>query len=155
MAVVRMLSASVVQYLMVDGTTLWYAGIERVRIDDAPATVSKSADAIFVDRMDAEFSIHSPEDLDVYYHDMLSRMGWPENCDEVRDLYVQKRRDAAADAVSQDLLDSLVIAGDPAFCRTRLGEWRQAGVGLPILGLPTDMGPEICSMYLQIMAPAA
>jgi len=93
--------------------------------------------------------------MGVYYHDMLSRMGYRENCDLVRDLYVAKQRPEAAAAVSQELLDALVIAGEPDFCRSRLGDWRRAGVDLPILGLPTDMGAEICSMYLQLMAPAA
>lgn len=93
--------------------------------------------------------------MGVYYHAMLSRMGFAENCDLVRELYTTGRRQEAKDAVSKDLLDALVIAGDPAFCRERLGLWRAAGVDLPILGLPTDMGPEICSMYLKLMAPAA
>jgi F420-dependent oxidoreductase-like protein len=90
-----------------------------------------------------------------YYHAMLSRMGFAENADRVRDLYATKRRDEAAAAVSQEMLDALVIAGEPDSCRARLSEWRRAGVGLPILGLPTDMGPEICEMYLNMMAPAA
>lgn len=90
-----------------------------------------------------------------YYHAMLSRMGFAENADRVRDLYATKRRDEAAAAVSQEMLDALVIAGEPDTCRERLAEWRSAGVGLPILGLPTDMGPEICEMYLNLMAPAA
>jgi len=112
---------------------------------------------------DREMSEHSARGIisfyiggmGVYYHGMLSRMGFAANADEVRDLYVAGRREEAAKAVSRELLDALVIAGDPEFCRTRLGEWRARGVGLPILGLPTDMGPEICSMYMQLMAPAA
>jgi len=112
---------------------------------------------------DKEMSYHSARSIisfyiggmGVYYHDMLSRMGFGANCDLVRDLYVAKQRPEAAAAVSQELLDALLIAGEPAFCRERLGEWRRAGMDLPILGLPTDMGPEICSMYLQLMAPAA
>jgi len=90
-----------------------------------------------------------------YYHAMLSRMGFRENADLVQRLYREKKRDEAAAAVSREMLDALVIAGDPQFCRERLGEWRRAGVGLPILGLPTEMGPEICKMYMQLMAPAA
>lgn len=88
-----------------------------------------------------------------YYHALLSRMGFAENADAVRDLYAQKKRQEAAAAVSDDMLEALVIAGDPAWCRERLGVWRGAGVGLPILGLPTDLGPEICEMYMQLMAP--
>jgi alkanesulfonate monooxygenase SsuD/methylene tetrahydromethanopterin reductase-like flavin-dependent oxidoreductase (luciferase family) len=90
-----------------------------------------------------------------YYHAMLSRMGFAENADRVRELYASKRRDEAAQAVSQDMLDALVIAGEPDTCRARLTDWRRAGVGLPILGLPTDMGPEICEMYMNMMAPVA
>jgi F420-dependent oxidoreductase-like protein len=90
-----------------------------------------------------------------YYHAMLSRMDFAENADRVRDLYAAKRRDEAAAAVSSEMLEALVIAGEPDACRARLSEWRSAGVGLPILGLPTDMGPEICEMYMNMMAPVA
>ena len=93
--------------------------------------------------------------MGVYYHDLLSRMGFSENADLVRKLYTENKRQEAADAVSPEMLDALVIAGDPAFCRQRLNEWRDSGVGLPILGLPTDMGPEVCEMYMRLMAPSA
>jgi len=93
--------------------------------------------------------------MGVYYHSLLSRMGFAENADLVRNLYLENKRQEAADAVSPEMLDALVIAGDPAFCRNRLGEWRTSGVGLPILGLPTDMGPEVCEMYMRLMAPSA
>jgi len=89
-----------------------------------------------------------------YYHAMLSRMGFSENVDLVRQLYREKKRDEAAAAVSEDLLNALMIAGEPGFCRERLEQWRAAGIDLPILHLPTDLGPEICEAYLQIMAPA-
>jgi F420-dependent oxidoreductase-like protein len=90
-----------------------------------------------------------------YYHAALSRMGFAENADVVRDLYQSKQRKEAAAAVSEELLEALTIGGDPDFCRTRLGEWRENGVGLPILNLPTDLGPEICGSYLETMKPAS
>ena len=93
--------------------------------------------------------------MGTYYHAMLSRMGFAENADLVRDLYVEKKRKEAAEAVSEEMLDALVIAGEAEFCRTRLGQWRDAGVGLPILSLPTELGPEICDYYMQTMAPNA
>jgi len=89
-----------------------------------------------------------------YYKAMLTRMGFGENCEIVDRLYKEKKRAEAAAAVSQEMLDALVIAGEPDFCRERLGEWRAAGVGLPILTLPTDMGPEICDWYMQELAPS-
>jgi F420-dependent oxidoreductase-like protein len=90
-----------------------------------------------------------------YYKALLTRMGFGENARVVDNLYKEKKRKEAAAAVSAEMLDALVIAGEPDFCRKRLGEWRKAGVGLPILGLPTDMGPEICEMYMRIMAPGS
>jgi hypothetical protein len=50
------------------------------------------------------------------------------------------------------MLDALIIAGDPEFCTKRLGEWRDNGVGLPILNLPTDLGPEMCSTTFFTMS---
>lgn len=90
-----------------------------------------------------------------YYKALLTRMGFGDNVRTVDNLYKEKKRKEAAAAVSGEMLDALVIAGEPDFCRKRLGEWRKAGVGLPILGLPTDMGPEICEMYMRIMAPGS
>lgn len=88
-----------------------------------------------------------------YYHAMLSRMGFAENADKVRDLYREKKKEEASAAVSDELMQALVIAGEPEFCRERLADWRVKGLGMPILGLPTHLGPELCSMYMQLMAP--
>ncbi|TFH24292.1 MAG: LLM class flavin-dependent oxidoreductase [Myxococcales bacterium] len=90
-----------------------------------------------------------------YYKALLTRMGFGEDCEIVDRLYKEKKRDEAAAAVSEKMLNALVIAGEPGFCRDRLGDWRKAGVELPILGLPTDMGPEICEWYMQEMQPSA
>ena len=88
-----------------------------------------------------------------YYHALLSRRGFQESADRVRDLYRRKERQAAADAVSEEMLEVLVIAGDPTECRERLAEWRGQGIGLPILNLPTDLGPDLCSLFLEVLAP--
>ena len=90
-----------------------------------------------------------------YYHALLSRLGFAENADLVKNLYAENKRSEAAAAVSEQMLEALVIAGDPEFCRSRLSQWREAGVQMPILNMPTDMGPELCQMYMQLMAPAA
>lgn len=89
-----------------------------------------------------------------YYHATLARLGFKENADLVKSLYGAKKRKEAATAVSEEMLDALVIAGDADFCRQRLGEWRTAGVGLPILNLPTDLGPDMCKMYMEILQPS-
>ena len=90
-----------------------------------------------------------------YYHGLLCRLGFKENADLVRQLYAEKKRKEAANAVSSEMLDALVIAGDAESCRSRLAQWRQAGVALPILNLPTEFGPEMAELYMHTMAPAS
>jgi len=69
-AVVRLHNAVIVRYLMATGTTLWYAGIERARVDDGAAGVSRSDQFIYIDRLDADFVVYAPEDLRVFFHDI-------------------------------------------------------------------------------------
>jgi hypothetical protein len=68
LALARTFGTSVLRYLMVEGTSLWSGGIERVAIYDGPASVVRSANAAWVDRVDADFSIYAPQDIPVYYH---------------------------------------------------------------------------------------
>jgi F420-dependent oxidoreductase-like protein len=89
-----------------------------------------------------------------YYHALLSRMGYADNADLVQDLYVKGKRQEAAAAISEELLEALVIAGEPDQCREQLTAWREAGVQLPVLTLPSGAPPEISEALLQLMAPA-
>ena len=55
--------------------------------------------------------------------------------------------EAATAAVSDALVDKLAIAGDPAYCRDRLGEYASVGLRLPIayqvLGPDPFLGMEL------------
>lgn len=70
-AVLRFFQSALVRYMMTNGTYLWYGGIEQVRVDDGPASVSKSDTYIYIDRLDADFVVYSPEDLQVWFHDIV------------------------------------------------------------------------------------
>ena len=63
-----------------------------------------------------------------YYHAMLSRMGFAENADQVRDLYAAKRRDEAAAAVSNEMVSGSVMRCSAAMTRSVL----YAPSGLPV-----------------------
>jgi len=67
-AVLRLYNGAMVRYLMANGTTLWYDGVEWAHLSNGPAGVSQSDAVIYFDRPDADFAIYSPSDLDVYYH---------------------------------------------------------------------------------------
>ncbi len=91
--------------------------------------------------------------MGTYYHAMFCRYGFRENADLVRDLYQKGERQAAAAAVSDDLIDEIAICGPPQHCRERLTEWRRNGVGTALLNLPTGTPPEMTDQLLQLMAP--
>ena len=62
----------------------------------------------------------------------------------VRTAFNERGLDAAADQVSDEIVDYLAAAGTPDECRARLDEYRAAGVRLPILApLEGTMEPAI------------
>lgn len=74
-----------------------------------------------------------------FYRETVARHGFADAAAEVRRLWDARQRDAAADAVTDDLLDAFAIVGDAAHCRARLDDYRAAGADLPIVALPGDI----------------
>lgn len=91
-----------------------------------------------------------------YYRELLTGFGFGETCDRVAALYADKAtRPQAYDAVSEDMIEALTIAGDPAHCIEELRRRRAYGIDLPILNLPTNMPGEVVEQFIRVMAPAA
>lgn len=63
-----------------------------------------------------------------FYADVVGRMGWGDAAARIQDLYLARRRDEAAAAVPDDLLDALTVTGPAAAVRARLAELAAAGV---------------------------
>ncbi len=74
-----------------------------------------------------------------FYRETVARHGFADAAAEVRRLWDARQRDAAADAVTDDLLDAFAIVGDAAHCRAQLDDYRAAGADLPIVALPGDI----------------
>ena len=91
--------------------------------------------------------------MGVYYHALFCRYGFKENADLVRDLYNSNDRKKAAAAVSDDLIDAIAICGPVDHCRDKLVEWREHGVGMALLNLPTGAPVEVSEQLLNAMAP--
>ncbi len=90
-----------------------------------------------------------------YYTELISTFGHGDTCAEVERLYRDKATRAQAyDAVSDELVEQLTIAGEPAYCIEELQRRREAnGIGQPILNLPTGMPGEIVEQFITGMAP--
>jgi F420-dependent oxidoreductase-like protein len=91
--------------------------------------------------------------MGVYYHALFCRYGFQENADRVRDLYGARRRQEAAAAVSDDLIDAIAICGPPEHCREQLAEWGRHGVGTALLTLPQGVPFEVTEQLVRAVAP--
>ena len=76
--------------------------------------------------------------MGVYYHRKVSEIGFKAEADKIQSAWLRGDRVAATREVSRALVDSVAIAGTPAECRSRLEEFRKAGVSLPILSFSVD-----------------
>jgi F420-dependent oxidoreductase-like protein len=64
-----------------------------------------------------------------FYNALAVRYGFEEAAKKVQDLYLDGRRDEAAAAVPDELVDTVTLCGPAARVRDRIGVYRDAGVG--------------------------
>src|SRR6185436_19982988 len=64
-----------------------------------------------------------------FYNALASRYGFEDAAREVQDLYLEGRRDEAAAAVPDELVDTVTLCGPADRVRERLAVYRDAGVG--------------------------
>jgi F420-dependent oxidoreductase-like protein len=74
-----------------------------------------------------------------FYREAVARHGFGDAVEKIRRLWDARQRDAAAEAVTDSLLDAFAIVGDARRCRARLDDYRAAGADLPIVALPGDV----------------
>jgi F420-dependent oxidoreductase-like protein len=63
-----------------------------------------------------------------FYHDAYARQGFADVAAEVRALWQEGRRDAAAQAVPRAMVAATTLIGTEDGVRARLGAWRDAGI---------------------------
>jgi F420-dependent oxidoreductase-like protein len=91
--------------------------------------------------------------MGTYYHAMFCRYGFKENVDLVRELYNAGDRRKAAAAVSDELIDAIAICGPAAYCRDKLAEWREHGLGTALVNLASGVPEEINQQVIRDLAP--
>lgn len=63
-----------------------------------------------------------------FYNDLIRRYGFVEDARRVQALYLNREPDAAARALSDDLVEALTVCGPPSYIRDRMAAYRAAGV---------------------------
>jgi F420-dependent oxidoreductase-like protein len=64
-----------------------------------------------------------------FYNALVQRYGFEEAAREVQNLYLEGKRDEAAAALPEELIDTVSLCGPPDVVRERLAVFRDAGVG--------------------------
>jgi F420-dependent oxidoreductase-like protein len=64
-----------------------------------------------------------------FYNALVQRYGFSDAAREVQDLYLEGKRDEAAAALPEELIDNVSLCGPPDVVRERLAVFRDAGVG--------------------------
>jgi len=90
--------------------------------------------------------------MGAYYHRLVSDQGFGNEADAVKTAYARHDRDEAARLVSDEMLDTLTVAGDRDWCRARLLTYRNAGVTLPLLNFLDGLTPEQISDTIEALA---
>jgi F420-dependent oxidoreductase-like protein len=77
-----------------------------------------------------------------FYNDAFARSGFQDACTEVRNLWLEKKRDQAILAVPDEMVQKTSIIGDEAHVRERIRKYRDVGITdlmlHPLAQQPTD-----------------
>ena len=87
------------------------------------------------------------------YNRFISAQGFEKEASDVARLWGDGDRQGALDAVTDELIDALVIMGPAERCKERFDSFRDAGLGTPILMLFSPKGAEGTMAAMEALAP--
>jgi alkanesulfonate monooxygenase SsuD/methylene tetrahydromethanopterin reductase-like flavin-dependent oxidoreductase (luciferase family) len=86
-----------------------------------------------------------------FYNQLVSRYGFEEAAKKVQDLYLDGKKDEAAAALPDDLIDQTTLVGTAGHIKERLAVYADAGVGT-LMFSPMDFSAEGRSRVLRTVA---
>jgi hypothetical protein len=88
------------------------------------------------------------------YNRFIAAQGYEDVAGNLSSLWNDGDRDAAREAIPDELVDKLVLLGPSAECKERLASFRAAGLSTPILAFISTKGAEVVEKAFRAMAPA-
>ncbi len=76
--------------------------------------------------------------MGTYYRRVIGKSGFESEASKINEAWQRGDRLSATNAVSEQLIDSVALAGSPDECRRKLEDFRNSGVILPILSFSTQ-----------------
>ena len=144
-----------------DGVVLYLASEEGVRIAAEACPGKEIAERILCCPDEDEEQVRgalrwmlTPYVAVPAYNRFIAAQGFEDEARQVADAWANNERDKARDAISDRLIEALVITGPVGKCKERLDSFREAGLDTPILGLFTLTGdPARVKAALEALAP--
>jgi probable F420-dependent oxidoreductase len=87
------------------------------------------------------------------YNSWIARQGFEQEATAVKTSWDSRDRAGAVAAVSDRLIDALVISGPATACKERVESFREAGLDTPILLFIAQGGPDQARQMMEAMAP--
>jgi F420-dependent oxidoreductase-like protein len=90
--------------------------------------------------------------MGVFYHQYMHRIGFGAEADRIRDAYLARERERAAQLVTDDMVHAMTILGNPQQCLDQMQTYFDAGVD-EIRLVFNEPNPETYLKALQAVAP--
>jgi coenzyme F420-dependent oxidoreductase len=93
--------------------------------------------------------------MGTYYRQAISESGFESEASKINEAWQRGDRLSATNAVTEQLIDSVALAGSPDECRLKLEDFRNLGVTLPILSFSTQDSQataDFCETIKTLMA---
>lgn len=110
------------------------AGAETVGRSLDDIVISPQVSIYVTDDIDAAMERERPHiafylgGMGVFYHQYFTRIGFGQDADRVREAYLARERDRAAELVTDEMIHATTIIGNPQQCRDQMTEFFDAGV---------------------------
>ncbi len=88
-----------------------------------------------------------------FYNNMLQRMGFEEEAKTIKRLWLEGKRNEAAQAIPQELLDETTVRGTREECLEKLAKIEKAGATCPLITLPFGSDADLAKTTIEALAP--
>ena len=89
--------------------------------------------------------------MGTFYYELAVRMGYEDEANKIRQLYPTDR-DAAAQSISDKMIDDVAVTGSIDEARVKMQEWEKI-TDIPLVFLPYKTPPDIAFETMQAFAP--
>ena len=89
------------------------------------------------------------------YNRFLAAQGWDDAAKTIAESWSGGDRSIALEALSDEIIDALVVMGPAGACKERLESFREAGLDTPVLMIVSPQGEEGALKAMRSLAPSA